>query len=129
MVSKSTHQPVTSWGDVITWDEILINHGANFNESSNSYITPYTGTYLLVFHGRVNNNQAKFELYVDGEVHSSTMINTEGDMPSTEMTLTIHLTEGSSVWVGYAVNAAGNVFGRGTVRNDRRTWFTGYLVF
>ena len=130
MVTKDVPQAVTSHGDVITWDEVISDHGNNFDVISSTYVTPYSGSYLLIFHGRVDNKNACFGLIIDGVTRALTAVESVGDFPSVELTLTIYLTAGSRVSVVYAKNMAGNVVGR-SPNNDHalRNWFTGYLLF
>ena len=132
-MTKSDDQAVTSKGDVITWDEIVIDHGKSFatHSSATGYIVPYTGTYMLIFHARVDNKQAKFDLLVDSEPQASTGIKTDGDNPSTEITIALYLVAGSKVEIMYAYDLAGHVQGRTSVNQGlvMRSWFTGYLLF
>ena len=89
---------IFSWGDALTFNDVLYNQGNAFHTSSSEFIAPVSGTYVFYFHTRADTSHTAF---ADMVVNTQTICTSrvDGDHNSGSCQAVVHLEPGDRVWI------------------------------
>jgi len=117
-------------GEVIIYNQVLLNEGNGFNTATGTFTVPVSGVYMFTFFFDVFRNRAELRLVVDSvnQVGSEAGHNNDTDLFDTVggNTAIIRVSQGQSVWVETVI---GSTHSLDSYEDYRKTTFSGALLF